>query len=290
MKRSWRVGFCALVALAVVGGCGGSGTKTVRLGSKEILVVLDDGAISTVNSETGQLEKGFPGVASEVGLSNDRSKIVFVSASQDRLRVFDVSTRTLTNVADVASAQNQMAPQFAQGPDWVAFSGYLVGVGPYFMGHNLANNQFRQYLGIVDGTHLGAFSPNGQNIATWSFGALQLMSSSGQFIRLLDIGSWGYNPVPAWSPDSSEIAYRSEFLNNIVDIKFMEVGSDRSGGGATRTISVPANPKRISFSPNGKQLAILSWDGSLSIVNVDGSNWCSVPTPGQPLRDICWTR
>lgn len=94
---------------------------------------------------------------------------------------------------------------------------------------------------------------------------------------------------PACSPDRTQIAY-TQFLSPTSSSQLFLVNTDGTG---SREISGPNGIHgAVAWSPDGKRLAGLAYDGGLAIMNVDGSELTRIQTTGTPstyFLPISWS-
>jgi len=109
---------------------------------------------------------------------------------------------------------------------------------------------------------------------------------------------------PIWSPDGSRIAYMKS-TSKFADFYKTEIMvMDHDGGNTTVVTSFatgvvafePQAGRSLAWSPDGKKLAFIRFDGSGSglkhiyVVNVDGSKETRVTSQGGDYRNLSWSR
>lgn len=121
-----------------------------------------------------------------------------------------------------------------------------------------------------------AWSPDGTSIAFDSGRGHEETGTGSRDIFIVDAGGHG-SPVrvtmdpamevqPAWSPDSSQIAF-ARYEGDTTDLYVLDVA-----GGATRQLTDgDAADFRPAWSPNGKRLAF-ERDGDIYVIDADGSD------------------
>jgi Tol biopolymer transport system component len=224
--------------------------------------------------------------------SPDGTKIAFVELDSDQepgccpptqseIYAVDVATGVTTNLTNTLTTPNQFpfppTPVNEFGPAW-------------------SPDGSRILFGRVDadGSHLYTMAADGANIvqltsgpandgeATWSAdgtrilferdGNISDMNADGTAIRQLTTGQ--FNDRPLWSPDGSQISFRTSVgANGYEDIFVMSADG-------SHVIDVSHSSKYLDdeevWSPDGKKLAFVAQDGSgtfsdIFVVDQDGT-------------------
>lgn len=136
-------------------------------------------------------------------------------------------------------------------------------------------------------------SPDGQSIAVASF-----LGGSWNGIYLLDrfgkgrtklVGHSTFDGSPAWSPDGTKLAFRSELPGPFGDYGRIFIVNRDGTGLRQLTPEVAATDYKYddapSWSPDGTRL-VFSRTGALSLINADGTGLISTGVSGQ---DPAWS-
>ncbi len=108
-----------------------------------------------------------------------------------------------------------------------------------------------------------AYSPDGTLIATTGAGGIVKLwdSNTGELLFTLDAGSDEFGTSLAFSPDGNTLAMALYTQVILWDIHTREIKSRLSGQSVGTTIGYNLGVGQISFSPDGKRLAVANMDG-----------------------------
>lgn len=109
-----------------------------------------------------------------------------------------------------------------------------------------------------------SWAPDGKVIAYIYEDNLYLMKSDGSNKRMLESDIYDYPVI--WSPSGNYMIYLG------FSSRFELFRIDANGENKTSLSGPSTLPNNASWSPDGQKIAFTSWDGDLSVMNLDGSN------------------
>lgn len=112
-----------------------------------------------------------------------------------------------------------------------------------------------------------AWSPDGKEIAYIYEESLYLMNPDGSNKRVLAPTPDLMEP-PIWSPSGDYILY----IGHSPSTLWVLVRIDANGGNRTILSGDTTQPRLASWSPDGQKIVFTTWNGYLSVMNVDGTN------------------
>ena len=128
-----------------------------------------------------------------------------------------------------------------------------------------------------------SFSPDGTKLAAVADGNLSVMSADGTGAQVIAAADFSENQqYPAWSPDSSRIAFVSTAFGNDEIHIINADGSDEA-----RLTKAPAVDSTPCFSPDGRQL-VFDRAASLHVMNADGTNEHELTVDLEDAREPIW--
>jgi TolB protein len=151
-------------------------------------------------------------------------------------------------------------------------------------------NNARPLTAIGDLAIEPAFSPDGQKVAyvTWRSGqvSIEIITLSNGRRAPFDQAQGVTNHTPAWSPDSSMLAYSSGHGADIIV-------ADWNGKGSRRITQTPTSDFSPSWNPKtGKQIAFVSnrtGTPQIFIMESDGTNVRRILDEGGDMENPAWS-
>ncbi len=239
----------------------------------------------------------------------------FTEAKAINLYVFDTATGKITNLTHDTSANTDI--QWSPDGQQIAFhSNRADHPGTYVM-----NADGSQAKWLFDGS-IARWSPDGKHLAFAHNGGLYVITNTEQLpTRLADnLGAGGQK---SWSPDSGQLAFAAkpsgihairldgthettltDYPNDYGDIVWSPDGAaidflsspdgpfelyqvTPRGDQPTRLAAAPADIDFFALSPDGKKIVVHDGDGTVSVMNSDGSQ--KRPLLDSPTNHLSWS-
>ena len=161
-------------------------------------------------------------------------------------------------------------------------------------------NAFGVYTMNVDGSRQhklatgigGAWSPDGKRIAY-----LRLLTQTNSEIYVIDSDGSGQRrltttkaseAVPSWSPNGTQLAFDSSLPDSggSPEDHLYVMNADGSGPRRLTFIETELFSTSPDWSPDGKKIAFVSWKGTISTINPDGTDEKALRTQKESASSI----
>jgi len=199
-----------------------------------------------------------------------RYLVVVADWSTHKIVVYDRETATYRLITNEDPSSGYSEPSWSADSKEIVFTSYNTSYQPSLWSANIASAVATRLTADGDGGYYPQLSPDSNKIAFFKSGALYLLDRKDNSILLIDDNTDG--ATVSWSPDAGS---RLAFISYRDDEGGKVYLYDLDDGELTLYSNSQNYPESLSWSPDGKQMGVISYDDEssksiLSVINLYG--------------------